>query len=685
LLVLYNPPFASEEEIMLKQLGRLERTRSIIIIGFAVLMAVSLIVFYAPGRNTNNVEPSKNTEVIAKVNGDEITVAQVAQLKENYTQMFGGRISLAQLGGNKRFLDGLIRDRVVAQEAARLGLAASDAEVADKIRKQFSDASGQFVGLDRYKESVTARYGSMELFERNVRDEIALEKLKAFVTAAVRVSDQEVQDDYKRKNTDLDVSYVVVSPEKLAEKIQVSDDELKSYYEQHKTDYRYLESQKKVRYLYIDQEKAGAKVAISDKDLRDEYDKLPPQVKEGGVKIQQILLKVARKDLDPQVEAKAKDLIAKARAASPDTSEKVFADLARGNSEDAATAKTGGYLARPYKKNPNKVDALYDRAVDMQPGDVSDIPIKYGGNWYILRRGDSVPKSFEEAKPELLVSLRNRKGYTVAATLASRAQSLLKETKDVQKAAQEFAAEANMKPADMIKETPFIKPGDDVPGIGSSQQFEAVVAPLNNPGDVGDLTGIKGGFAIPLLIEKREPRVPDFDEVKNKVAEALKQERAKQQLEQKARELATAVNTAADLQTAGEKAGFEAASDSGFKLGSPLGKAGTSPALDDAVYALKAGEVTKTPVKVGDSWVIVGVKSRTEADLAEFAKQRDQLTQTMVGERQNQVFDDYVAAVTQRLKQAGKIKIYTDVLNGMEEDEPVAAPAPRPQFPIPTK
>ena len=83
---------------------------------------------------------------MAKVNGEEITVAEVARLKENYVQMFGGRISMAQLGGNKRFVDGLIRDRVVAQEAERLGLAASDAEVAEKIRKQFTDASGQFVG-----------------------------------------------------------------------------------------------------------------------------------------------------------------------------------------------------------------------------------------------------------------------------------------------------------------------------------------------------------------------------------------------------------------------------------------------------------------------------------------------------------------------------------------------------------
>ena len=134
----------------------------------------------------------------------------------------------------------------------------------------------------------------------------------------------------------------------------------------------------------------------------------------------------------------------------------------------------------------------------MQPGDISDIPIKYAGNWYILRRGDSVPKTFEEAKQELLVSLRNRRGYSVAFKLATQAQGRLKETKDVQKVAQELAAEANMTPSEMVKETPFIKPDDDVPGIGSSQQFEAAIAPLNNPNDVGERTGVKGGFAIPM-------------------------------------------------------------------------------------------------------------------------------------------------------------------------------------------
>lgn len=661
---------------MLKQLGRLERTRNIIILGFAVLMAVSLIVFYAPGRTASNIDPSKNTQVVAKVGSAQITVADVAQVRENYRQMFGGRISLAQLGGNRRFLEGLINKQVIAQEAERLGLAASDAELADKIRKEFSDASGQFIGLDRYKESVTSRFGSIEKFEQDLRDEIAQTKLKAFVSASVNVSDEEVQTEYKRNNTTFDVSYVVVSADKLAAKIQPSDQELRSFYDSHKTDYRYLEPQRKVRYLFVNTDKAASKLQISDQDLKAEYDQLKPEFKQAGVKVQQIMLKVARKDLDAQVEQKAKDLITKLRGMSGQVTEAAFGEAARGNSEDPVTAKNNGFLTRLIKKNPNKPDALYDRALDMQPGEVSDIPIKFGGNWYILRRGEAVPKTFEEAKPELLVSLRNRRGFGVAFNIASRAHNRLKEVKDVQKVAQEFAAEANMTPAEMVRETGYIKPGDDVPDIGSNQQFEQNVGALNSPGDVGDATGVKNGFAIPLLVDKKDPRIPEFDEVKTKIADAFKQQRAKEQLEQKAKDLAASVNSADALKAAGEKEGFDAGNEESFKLGSQLGKAGSGSALDELIYSMKAGDLHKAPIKVGDNWILVAVTKRTEADLAEFAKQRDQLKNSLLSERQNQVFEDYIGGVQERMKQAGKIKIYDDVLNTLEEDEPAAAPVP---------
>jgi len=662
---------------MLKQLGRLERTRNIIILGFAVLMAISLVVFYAPGRSATKIDPATSTEVVAKVGSDRITVADLVLMREGFRQRFGGQISMAQLGGNKRFLESLILSHVIRQEAERLGLAASEAELADKIRQQFSDAAGVFVGMERYKESVV-RYGGIEKFENQLRNEIAQEKLRAFITSSVNVSEDQVQLEYKRTETSFDVSYVIVSAEKFAEKIQPTEADLRSYYDSNKNELRYNEPQRKIRYIFVDQEKAASKLQISDQELKAEYDRLEPQYKQAGVKVQQIVLKVARKDLDSQVEEKAKELINKLRGTTGQVSEQTFAEVARGNSEDPATARNGGFLPGVIKKNPNKPHGLYDRAVDMQVGDVSDIPIKYGGHWYILRRGDPVPKTFEEARQELLVSLRNRRSYAEALKVATRAQARLKETKDPQKVAQELASQANMSPAEMVRETPYIKPGDDVKDIGTNQQFEQAIGALNNPNDVGESTGIKGGFAIPMLVDKKEPRIPDFEEVRTKIAEVVKNQRAKDQLQQKAKDLAASLSSPNSLKEAGEKEGFEAGVDTDFKLGSSMGTIRPSDELDDHVYAMKAGEISKTPIKDGDNWIIIGVTKRTDADLAEFPKKREQVRQSMLSALQTQVFEDYISSVQQRMKREGRIKIYEDVLATIQT---VEEPAALPNFP----
>jgi peptidyl-prolyl cis-trans isomerase D len=670
---------------MLKQLGRLERTRNIIILGFAILMAVSLVIFYAPNRSANTINPATSTEVIAKVGSDQITVADLMMVRETIRQRYGGRIALSQLGDNRSFLDSLIAKHVIRQEAERLGLSASDGEVRDRIVRQFTDASGVFVGAERYKESVTPRYGSVEKFENELRHEIAQQKLRAFITSSVNVSDDEVQQEYKRKETAFDVGYAVLSVDKLSEKIQPSESDLRSYYDSHKTDLRYLEPQRKVRYIFVDQDKAGSKLQISDAELKAEYDRLEPPFKMAGVKVQQILLKVARKDLDAQVEQKAKDLITKLRGETGRATEAAFAEVAKGTSEDPATASTGGFLPNLVRKNVNKPHGLYERTLDMEPGDVSDIPVKYAGNWYILRRGDTVTKTFEAARQEILVSLRNRRGYSEALKVATKAYQRLKETKDAQKVAQEVASEANMTPAEMVRETSYIKPGDDVKDIGNNQSFHDVVGRLENQNDVVEPTSIKSGFAVPMLVDKKEPRIPDFDEVRSTVADLVKKERAKNELEQKAKTLLASITSPDGVKAAGEKEGFGAGVLEKFKLGQPLPDT-ASPAVDDAIFAMKNGELTKTPVKVGDDWVIFGVIKKYDADLSEFAKQRDQVRQTMLNERQSQVFEDYITAANQRMKRDGQIKIYDDVLNSIKiEEEPSAVPGLPPGLNFPTK
>ncbi|HJR07952.1 MAG TPA: peptidyl-prolyl cis-trans isomerase [Pyrinomonadaceae bacterium] len=664
---------------MLKQFSRMERTRNWLIITFAVLMGVSLVLFYAPGRNQVVANPANNTEVLAKVNRDEITVADLYRQKQAYQQRFGGQFSLSQLGLNdKSMLDGLVRNKIIAQEAARLGLGASDAEVNKAVHEQFVDEGGKFIGVDKYKERVGRLYGNVERFEQELRESIAADKLRAFVTAGVSVSEDEVRDDYKRKNTSFNITYVPVVADKLAAGIQPSDEELQKYYEENKTNFRYLDPQKKIRYLFINQNKVGEKLNIPDEELRAAYDKLSPENKQAGVRVQQIVLKVARKDLDQQVLAKATKIVQDMRgpdATVANTSEEKFAEVAKGQSEDPATATKGGWLAAPVRRDPNRKNDILQNTLDMKEGQVAD-PLFTAGAYYIFRRGPSIPKTFEEAKRELLVSQRNTRAYKQAADIAARAAARLKETKDFERVAQELAAEANMSAGEMVKETGFVKPGDDVPDIGSSPQFEDAIKPLENANDVGDRVSIKNGFAIPMLVEKREPRIPDFAEVKDEVTKRAKQARAQSQLEQTARDLANNSASAADLKAAAEKLGFEVKTADAYKLGSPLEGAGTSAAADDAIYNLKEGEVSKSPVKLGDSWVVVATTKRTEADLAEFAKQRDQLTQTLLTSRRNDVFEDYVSATRARLDRDGKVKIYEDVLARNAEEDESAVPAP---------
>ncbi|HZH31077.1 MAG TPA: peptidyl-prolyl cis-trans isomerase [Pyrinomonadaceae bacterium] len=664
---------------MLKQFSRMERTRNWLIVSFAILMAVSLMLFYAPGRSQVNANPATNTEVLAEVDDDEVTVADLYRQKQSAQQRFGGQFSLAQLGlTDKSVLDGLVRGKIIAQEAERLSLGASDAEVNKAVHQQFVDASGKFIGVDKYRERAGRAFGSVERFEQELRDSIAADKLRAFVTAGVSVSEEEVREDFKRKNSSFNLTYVPVVADKLAASIQPSEEELQKYYEENKTNFRYLEPQKKIRYLFISQTKAGEKLNIPDADLRAAYDALKPENKQAGVRVQQIVLKVARKDLDQQVLAKATKLAQDMRgpdATVANVTEEKFAEVARGNSEDPATAAKGGWLPAPVRRDPNRKNDILQATLDMKEGQVSD-PVFTAGAYYVFRRGASVPKSFEDARNELLVSQRNTRAYKAAAALAARAAERLKETRDFQKVAGELAGEANMSAGDMVKETPFVKPGDNVPDIGSSPQFEEAIRPLENANDVGNHVSIKNGFAVPMLVERREPRIPELAEVRDEVVNRARRARAESQLEQTARELAG--NSGADaLKAAAEKLGLEVKTSESYKLGSPLEGAGTSAAADDAIYNLKEGEVSKTPVKLGDTWVIVAATKRTDADLAEFAKERDQLTESLLSTRRNDVFEDYVSAIRARLEREGKVKIYEDVLaRNADEEERAAPPSP---------
>ena len=650
---------------MLKFFNRLEKTRNFVLLLFAILMVASLVFWGGSNMGGPTVaDPSRSTETAASVSGEEITVGELYQRKKMYSQYMQGRSYPA-----KMLLDGMIASRITRVEAERLGLTASDAEVAAKIREDWKPSDGKPFDQKIYEQNVIQQAGSIAAFEQGVRDDISGEKLRALITAGVTVSEEEVLKDFQRKNAKFDLSYVAITPADLAQTITPTDAELRDYFEKNKSSYYINVPQKKIKYIFVNTEKIGQKLQIAEADLRAEYDKLPEDKKFAGALGQEIVLRVPKPEFDTQTQEKAQQIVDRLRNGGTTVTEEAFAAAAKGQSENAATAANGGKLAGPVRENPNKADDPYQRLLKMQPGEITD-PISYQGRYFILRRGDMVPKPFEAAKKELDVSLRNRRAYAVAAELAQKVSDTLKQNKDVDATAKQFAGEANMSVAEMIRETPYVKPGDNVENIGTSPQFEEGIAPLANAQDVGDKTPITGGFAIPMLVDKKDPRDAEFDEVKSQIVEVVKADMARTKIEQIANQIAAGSTTAATIAAAAVAQNMKAKDQKSFVLGSPLGEgpsATTSEELENAIFGMKEGEATKTPIKIGESYYVVGVTKREDANMDEFAEQHDTLMQQMLMQRRGEVYQDYLAAVRARLEKDGAIKIYSDVIAKLDD------------------
>jgi peptidyl-prolyl cis-trans isomerase D len=665
---------------MLKFFSRLERTRNFVILIFALLLVLSMIFF---GASVIDWNPSKtanvrSTETVADVGSEEITVGELATVMQSR----GGRMPA------KFLLKQTIDARIIRVEAKRLGLVASDAEIANMIRTspQFKEEGKPF-DQNAYEQFAINNAGSISAFEESVRDQLSWQKLEAYITSGVSVSEEEVLKDYQRKNTKFDLSYVSVNTADLAQTIKPTDDEIKNYFEQNKKNYFINLPQKKIRYVFLNSSKMGEKISVSEEDLKAEFEKIPADKKIKGVEGQEIVLRVTKPEFEAQVMEKANALVTQARKEGGKISKEAFAELAKGQSENPNTARNGGNLPGLVKENPANPDDPYQQILKMQPGEVTE-PINYEGRIFILRRGEAIPKAYEDAKTELDVSLKNRRADTAALQLSQKINDRLKEVKDVQKVAAEFAAQANMNVKDMVRETGFIKPGDNIENVGVSPDFEQAIAGLANPGDVGDKFRIKDGFAVPMLVDKREPRDAEFSEVKDKVAEDYKLEQARTKIEEIAKQIAAGANTAADLTAAATAKGLKAQEQKSYLAGSPLGtgpSAATSDALEEAIFNMKANEVTKTPIKVNDNWYIVGVTKREEANMDDFAKQRDQLIEAAVTEKRGQVFMDYLAATRKQMEDKKQIKIYDDALAKLEELEQAQPQMPQlpPGFEIP--
>ncbi|MGH9801594.1 MAG: hypothetical protein ACRD82_14620, partial [Blastocatellia bacterium] len=155
-----------------------------------------------------------------------------------------------------------------------------------------------------------------------------------------------------------------------------------------------------------------------------------------------------------------------------------------------------------------------------------------------------------------------------------------------------------------------------------------------------------------------------FDQARNQVEEKLRREKEPNLAKSRAQELASQAKDAADLERLMKAEGLTIKKDTNFNTyqwpGASAGGLQSQNQANAIMMALKEGEVSKTPIKVGASYLLFGALKRNDADLTKLSAERESLRQALIVERQNIVYETFIKDARKRYQAEGKIKVYKD-------------------------
>src|SRR3989441_9591945 len=145
---------------------------------------------------------------------------------------------------------------------------------------------------------------SAQEFEDSVRRGLTVEKLRAALTDWLSVADNELEQEYRRRNDKVKLAVVSFTADSFRPQVSASDADVATYFEAHKADFK-IPEKRKIRYLLIDIDGIRAKTVVPPADVERTYNNSIEQyTTPEQVRASHILLKTEGKD-DAAGEAEA--------------------------------------------------------------------------------------------------------------------------------------------------------------------------------------------------------------------------------------------------------------------------------------------------------------------------------------------------------------------------------------------
>jgi peptidyl-prolyl cis-trans isomerase D len=619
---------------MLKWLRRSTRSWFIYL---AIGAIVVVFIFWGVG----SYKASRSQDA-AEVNGTVIPMTafnrQYTELVKRYQEKTGGEVTpemIKALRLKEMALSHLVDEDLLLQAGQRMGFEVTDAELRHHIEGYPAFQQDGKFDKKRYDWLLSRNHLSPQDFEAQERRQLLLRKVIGEVTSFAKVSDGELLEFFRMAKEEVNVNYLVVSPEKFLARENPPDDAVARYYQENEAEFR-LPDRARVNYLifrtkdYLNQVKL-APAAVEDylKDHRDEY------TRAAVIQAQQILLTLPPKATEAQrrqVVQKAQELLGQARAGED------FAALARANSQDAASRQKGGELGLVRRgQNPPEWDKV---AFALKPGTIG-LAITDQGFTLIKLEEIKETELLPDAAKQVEARLKEEQARHLAKDAAQQAREELSRGSLTQ-----VAQKLGVPP----QETPLFALSGTVPGLGMQPAFNQAALSLK-PQEISKVVELPEGFAVLKGLEHQAAHLPPLDQIKDQVRAAVSKRLARKQAEQEATRLLGELRQGKPLAQVAAAAGLPV-KDSGFftRFQGFLGQRQAESMVSAAFQLSRQHPYPEKPLWFQNQYYLLAFKERREPDTQEFQKERDQMRAQFLDQKQQLLFASWIDGERRRAK-----------------------------------
>jgi len=643
--------------------------KKIILGGLLLIICAAMVITLVPGGIGSSFGfGAPGHGVIAKVDDTDITTLEVQrQARQMVRQQFprgGAQASMLMPYFASRAAENLIDEKAILMEAGRLGLHATDDDVRDEIQHnpQYAEAffpGGNFIGEAEYEARLQSADLTVSQFEEEVKEQVLYAKLRNLVTGSASVTDAEVHDKFVKENTKVKFDYAVFRKDDILKDVHPTDAELNAFYASHKAAYNNsIPEKRKIEYILVDKNRLAFQMQVTQQDLASYYDlhrdelRVPEQVN-----VRHILIKTPLPGPDGKVDPKG---IEAARKKADDILKQLkaganFADLAKKSSDDTSSAKDGGslgWIQRGRFGSQQEDNAVFALA----KGATSDV-IDTGSGFDIVHvddKQDAHAKTLDEVRAQIEPIIKQQKADQAA---DAEATALLTQARA--NGMQKAAASKDLQ----LVTTDFISRADTLPGIGPSPQFTQAIfsaAEKSPPDEVQ----IPAGFVIYELEAIRPPATPAFEEIRTRVENEFKNERAGNLLAQKTQELSDRAKAAHDLKKAAKELG---ATIKTSELVAPDGQVpdiGSMEGPASVAFTMNTGEISG-PVENGSTGAVLQLVDKQAPTEQDYAAKRDDIRSSLLQQKQEELFGLFVTNLRSQMEKSGKIKINQEELKSL--------------------